>query len=160
MRNLALLIALIATASDSTSITGRWTSGRLSTIQYRDAYTGVARAPAGNHFAYEFHPNGTYTFTGLMQTTLYNCTTSLFSEESGRYTLSGSNLSLQPAKNPYRMRNSCAPSSNREAPGKLTPRTFTVHRNNSTLELLAESESAPAVFRLNTGNMQATLSNQ
>lgn len=47
----------------------------------------MAKPPSGNHFAYKFRPDGTYVFTGLTQSALYNCTSSMFGEESGMYEL-------------------------------------------------------------------------
>jgi hypothetical protein len=103
---------------------GRWTDGHISSIQYKNAYTGVHAPTNGRSFAYEFKPDGTYSFTGLMQSVMYNCTTAMFSNETGTYTVDGDSVSLHPANNPYRMTNNCAPSSNREAPGKLIERAY------------------------------------
>jgi len=105
-------------------VLGRWTDGHISSIQYRDSVTGVGAPTNGRSFAYEFKPDGTYSFTGLMQSVMLNCTTSMFSNETGTYTMDGDAVSLRPEKNPYRMTNNCAPSSNREAPGKLVTRTY------------------------------------
>jgi len=115
---------LAQTPPPSAALVGRWTDGHISSIQYRDSVTGVGAPTNGRSFAYEFKPDGTYSFTGLMQSVMYNCTTSMFSNETGTYTLDGGAVSLRPEKNPYRMTNNCAPSSNREAPGKLVPRTY------------------------------------
>lgn len=111
-------------AAASGSLTGRWTDGHISSIQYRDSVTGVSAPTNGRSFAYEFKPDGTYSFTGLMQNVLYNCTTALFSHETGTYSVNGDSISLRPEKNPYRMTNTCAPSSNRESPGKLIARNY------------------------------------
>lgn len=130
-----------------TSVLGRWNTGRISSIQYRDAFTGVARPTNGNHFSYEFQADGSYTFTGLMQSTIYNCTTSMFSEEKGRYRIEGGVLSLEPESNPYQMRNSCAPSSNKQAPGKLVPRRYRVKIEGQNLELTAEKDGGVSLLR-------------
>lgn len=121
--------------ADSNALNGRWTSGRISTIQYRNAYTGVSRPPTGSYFSWNFKADGTYTFSGLLQSTLYSCTTSMFGEESGEYTVSGNTVHVKPQKNPYKMTNSCSPSSNREGPGKLTERDYQFTIDGSTLKL-------------------------
>ncbi len=146
-----LLLSGLACAADPPAfngLVGRWTNGRLSTIQYQDAYTGVARPPAGNHFAYEFRPDGTYVFTGFIQNTLYNCTTVMFGEESGTYELNaaGTEVSLHPKENPFRMTNSCAPSTNSEAPGKLTERGYRFVISGTQLALTATSDRAVQTF--------------
>lgn len=144
----AAVAGLASQAQGAEPITGKWTSGRLSMIQYKDAYTGVSRPPSGTHFAYEFRPDGSYTFIGMMQNTLYNCTTSLFSQETGVYNTDGDTVQLHPQKNPFRMTNTCAPSSNREGPGKLTDRTyrFRVTGNNGRLELISPQDASVQAF--------------
>jgi hypothetical protein len=111
-------------AQTSAALRGRWTDGHISSIQYQNAYTGASAPTNGRMFAYEFKADGTYSLTGLMQSVVYNCTTAMFSNETGTYTVEGDAVSLRPQKNPYRMTNNCAPSSNREAPGKLLSRTY------------------------------------
>lgn len=134
-----------AAADPELKTLGRWTAGRVSSIQYQDAVTGRAAPTNGNSFAYEFRDDGTYSFTGLMQSVMYQCTATMFSNETGTYSVSGSTLSLRPEKNPYKMTNSCAPSSNREAAGKLVNRSFVVrmYRDGqwTRMELNDEGES-------------------
>ena len=119
-----LFACCVHAESPSTALVGRWADGHISSIQYKNAYTGVGAPTNGRRFAYDFKPDGTYSFTGLMQSVMYNCTTAMFSNETGTYTVDGDSLSLVPVSNPYRMTNNCAPSSNREAPGKLINRTY------------------------------------
>jgi hypothetical protein len=126
---------------------GRWTDGHISSIQYQNAYTGVSAPTNGRSFAYEFKPDGTYSFTGLMQSVVYNCTTAMFSNEAGTYTILGDSISLRPASNPYRMTNNCAPSSNREAPGKLVNRTY-------RFRVFAEGGRRYLELRLDDGSIQ------
>lgn len=112
------------TSGFAVTLLGRWADGYVSSIQYKNRYTGVGAPTNGRMFAYEFKPDGTYSFTGLVQSVMYNCTTATFSNETGTYTIAGDSVSLSPQSNPYRMTNNCAPSSNREAPGKLINRTY------------------------------------
>jgi hypothetical protein len=136
------LLGVYRAAHGPAGLLGRWSNGHVSSIQYRNTYTGVSAPTNGNTFAYEFQPDGTYSFTGLMQSVMYHCTTATFSNESGTYTLEGDTVSLRPEKNPYRMTNNCAPSSNREAPGKLIGRSYrtriTVEGGRRYLELRGE----------------------
>lgn len=144
-----LMAAAVFTAAafaENPKLEGRWTSGRVSTIQYRDAYTGVGAPVSGNYFAFEFRPDGTYTHTGMIQNTLYNCTTTIFGEESGTYEWNDGQLTVRPQKNPFRMTNSCSPASRREAPGKLTERTYRVVVKGSTLQLVNVKDDAVSTF--------------
>ncbi|MEP7362193.1 MAG: hypothetical protein ABI972_02975, partial [Acidobacteriota bacterium] len=79
----------------------------------------------------------------------YQCTTSMFSNETGTYTMNGAMVSLRPEKNPYKMTNSGAPSSNREAAGKLVNRSFPVriYREGPLMRLeLKDAEGAVQTF--------------
>jgi hypothetical protein len=146
----ALRVASAQAAADSDmKLLGRWTAGRVSSIQYQDSVTGRAAPTNGNSFAFEFREDGTYSFTGLMQSVMYQCTTTMFSNETGTYTVSGGMVSLRPEKNPYKMTNSCTPSSNREAAGKLVNRTFQVrtYRDGQTMRMeLKDAEGAVQTF--------------
>jgi hypothetical protein len=125
---------------------GKWLTGHVSSIQYKSRTTGVSAPTNGQRFEYDFRPDGTYSFTGLMQFTSYNCTNSTFSNETGTYTVQGDVVSLRPEKNPYRMTNNCAPSSNKEAPGKLINRSyrfrFTSDSGGRNIELISENGSS------------------
>ena len=105
----------------------------------------VSAAPRGEPV--EFRNDGTYTFIGLMQTTVYNCTTSVFSQETGTYEMTGSEVSMHPQKNPYQMRYSCYPNSNKEAPGKLIERTYRYRVAGGKLELMGAGDSGPQTFQ-------------
>lgn len=147
---LSVAASPVTNAPAANPLTGRWTNGRISSIQYRETYTGASAPTNGNSFAYEFHPDGTYSFTGLMQSVMYQCTTTMFSNETGRYFLSGDTVSLKPEKNPFKMTNNCAPSSNREAPGKLTERSYRfriVEGANPELELTGTDGAAQRFMR-------------
>ncbi|MEZ5403813.1 MAG: hypothetical protein R2729_29305 [Bryobacteraceae bacterium] len=133
------------------ALTGRWTNGRVSLLQYRDAYTGASAPTNGSSFRWEFRTDGTYSFTGLLQNVLYNCTTAMFSTETGTFTVEGGALVLRPEKNPYRFTNTCAPSSNKEGPGKLTVRSyrFRVVKTgaNENLELVGDDGAVQTFAR-------------
>lgn len=120
----------------SSALVGKWHDGYISSIQYQDAYTKASAPTNGRRFAWTFNADGTYGFTGLMQNVLYNCTTTMYSEETGRYSVEGNVVSIKPEKNPYKMTNTCAPSSNREAPGKLVERSYQFRVNGNDLELV------------------------
>jgi hypothetical protein len=143
----ACVLGLMPVIASEPGLTGRWTTGRVSMIQYRDAWTGAYKPPSGSHFAYEFRPDGTYSFIGLMQSTVYNCTTSMFSNETGTYEVNGGSVTMHPQKNPYRMTYSCAPSSNREAPGKLIEKSYRYQVNGGKLELISPNDSSVQSFQ-------------
>jgi hypothetical protein len=120
------------------SIVGSWYDGYSSIlVGYTPVLGPKSFTPGRSHyFNYKFYANGTYEFTGLMQSTMYGCTTSWFQDKRGRYTIDGNQITLTLTKNFFRQHNSCAASGNKEINYKLDPETYTltVKRNDSGKE--------------------------
>jgi hypothetical protein len=110
--------------SSSGGIVGTWTNGTVSSISEKNLSTGMISSRGGSTFKYVFNSNGTFEFIGLMNSTMYGCTTSLFNDKRGRYEINGSGVTLIPNKNFWRKQNSCAPNSNSEQNYKLDRETF------------------------------------
>lgn len=121
-------------------LVGTWTSGSVSMIRYEDAITGAAAPPSGNNSTLTFTSDGTYTNNGLLQTTMYNCTTSLFVMQEGKYSVDGDKVTFKPGKVKTSMKNTCSKSgnyNNRDGEKKVTTETFELGQNESgpTLKL-------------------------
>ncbi len=115
----AIFLVLVAVQSfsvfgHSSDIIGSWKNGSVGMISYQNRTTGATKPGRGSIFTYKFNANGTYEFVGYMETTMYNCTTTLFNQIAGRYTVDGSTISLNPSKDFWKNTNSCAPSSNKQ----------------------------------------------
>ena len=108
------------------SIVGNWDNGRVSTVTRQNTITGATTPGSGTRFEYDFAADGRFSFTGLMQTTNYSCTDTLFNEKAGRYELNGATLKLIPSKNFWRKTNSCNPNGNSERNYTLTEETYQV----------------------------------
>ena len=108
----------------SVGIVGTWTNGTVSTISEKNLSTGAISSRGGSTFKFVFNTDGSFEFIGLMNSTVYGCTTSLFNDKRGRYEISGSTITLTPNKNFWRKQNSCAPNSNSEQNYKLDRETF------------------------------------
>lgn len=134
LRDLALLILIVAIAAAATysqglnskDIVGTWSNGGMSMLMERNTVTGSTTPSNGHTWTYEFKANGTFSFVGLLNSTVYGCTTGLFNEKSGRYELAGSTLTLTPNRNFWRKTNACAPGSNSERDYVLDTETFDV----------------------------------
>lgn len=146
----AVPVRNVSAGSVSGELLGKWGTGRISTIQYKNSVTGVAAPTSGSRFQYEFKPDGTYDYTGLIQTTMYNCTNATFAHETGTYSVQNGVVAIRPQNNPYQMTNSCAPSSNKTAPGKLINKDyrFRISQENgrATLELIG-ADGSSSTFR-------------
>jgi hypothetical protein len=103
-----------AIAQDAGDIVGKWSSGSVGLLQYKNQVTGATKSNRGSVFWYKFLPNGTYEFVGYMEITVYNCTSGYYNEIKGRYTVDGTTLNLSPARDYWKSTNSCAPSATKE----------------------------------------------
>lgn len=95
-------------------LVGTWKNGSVGMIQYQNRTTGATKPGRGSIFNYKFNANGTYEFIGYMETTMYNCTTTLFNQINGRYTVNGSTINFVPSKDFWKSTNSCAASGNKQ----------------------------------------------
>lgn len=111
----------------SNELVGSWRNGRISLLQNKDRTTGSTTPGNGSTFFYRFYPNGRYEFTGYMESTMYNCTTSLFNTVTGTYKISGSELTLVQKTNKWERKNSCSQSSNMTRQGELKTDSFEWH---------------------------------
>jgi len=124
----AIFVVLIATQAFTAfgqrkELLGSWKNGSVGMIQYQNRTTGATKPGRGSIFTYKFLPNGTYEFVGYMETTMYNCTTTLFNEINGKYRVEGSTISLNPSRDFWKSGNSCAASGNKQQTRVPTKKT-------------------------------------
>jgi len=87
-------------------------------------YNGTTAFRNGSTYKYVFYADGRFEFIGLMASTMYGCTTTLFNDKRGKYQISGSQMTLTPSKNFWRNMYSCAPNSNKERDYTLDRETY------------------------------------
>lgn len=142
---LSFLSILLAGAvfAQSDPVVGEWNNGSVGSVQYKDRVTGSTTPGRGSVFTYRFLPNGNYEFTGYMQSTMYNCTTTLFNQITGRYTVVGSEIQLSPARDLWKSTNSCAASGNRQQTKEPVKKSlnFELRTDEYGAELLCLSEN-------------------
>jgi uncharacterized protein (DUF2141 family) len=78
----------------SNPLVGNWYQGSSSGVDYYNPSTGSWAPPSGSGFRFTFNPDGTYEYSGLMQSSLYNCTMTVFGYETGKYSLQNDILVL------------------------------------------------------------------
>ena len=118
-----VVVEAYSTFAQDADITGSWKTGSVGSIQYQNQVTGATKPGRGSVFWYKFFPNGNYEYVGYMEVSMYNCTTTLFNQINGKYSVDGSTISLHPARDYWKNTNSCAASGNKEqtkAPTKKT----------------------------------------
>ncbi len=117
MRYLTLFLLLTIAAAEP-ALVGEWSTGSVSSIQYKDRATGSYAPPSGNTMTYKFHPDGTYEQSGLMQFSMYNCTSSYFLSMTGRYELNGDMLKLVPTDGTFDSKGNCGGQTGRRPANK------------------------------------------
>ena len=105
-------------------IVGTWTNGSVSMLSEKNLTTGAISSRGGSTYKYVFNSNGSFEFIGLINSTMYGCTTSLFNDKRGSYEISGSQITLIPSKNFWRNTYSCSPASNKERDYVLERETY------------------------------------
>ncbi len=105
------------------NIVGTWTNGSMSMLGEKYV-NGTVQARNGSTFKWVFTADGRFESIGLINSTMYGCTTSLFNDKRGRYEISGSQITLVPSKNFWRNTYSCSPSSNKERDYVLERETY------------------------------------
>ena len=106
------------------SIVGTYTNGSTSMLGEK-YYNGTTAFRNGSTYKYVFTADGRFEFIGLMASTMYGCTTTLFNDKRGKYQVSGNQITLIPSKNFWRNMYSCAPNSNKERDYVLDRETYT-----------------------------------
>lgn len=106
-------------------LVGTWTNGSTSMLGEKNMTTGVVTARNGSTFKWVFYPDGRFESIGLISSTMYGCTTTLFNDLRGRYQINGDQLTLIPSKNFWRNQYSCSPASNKERDYVLDRQVYT-----------------------------------
>lgn len=109
-----LAVQAYSAFGQASEVVGSWKNGSVGMISYQNRTTGYTKPGRGSIFTYKFNPNGTYEFVGYMEVTMYNCTTTLFNNITGRYSVNGSTISLNPSRDFWKNTNSCAASGNKQ----------------------------------------------
>ena len=95
-------------------LVGKWNNGKISMTADVNTVTGSRTPSNGSTFTYQFSADGRFGFVGLMQSTMYGCTTSLFNEKAGKVEVEGNQITFIPSKNFWRNTYSGSPNSNKE----------------------------------------------
>jgi len=119
-----------ASGEGGAALLGSWRSSELGMISYQNTITGSSRPGRGTTMQYKFLPGGRFEYNGYLETTMYNCTTTLFNPVAGTYSVEGDRLTIVPKTSKWQQTNNCASSMNKVQPGKLDPETYTFRFSN------------------------------
>ena len=112
----AVMVAVqtFAAYGQSSDIVGYWKNGSVGSVGYQNQVTGVVRTGRSSLFTYKFLPNGNYEFIGYLEMNMYNCNNTLFNQVTGKYSVEGSTIYLNPTRDFWKSTNSCAASGNKQ----------------------------------------------
>ena len=113
-----------AAAQSSSTLVGKWFEGSASILQEQNTVTGAIASRYGSTIGYTFEADGTFRYAGLIKSTMYGCTTTLWNDRRGRYTVAGDVITFKHTKDYWLNTNSCAPSSNKEQNKPLVTKSF------------------------------------
>ncbi len=123
---MALLMVTSITAQTRVpaELVGRWFNGSASILQEQNMTTGALTSKYGSSIGYEIRADGTFQYAGLIKSTMYGCTTTLWNDRRGRITIEGDTITFAPNKDYWMSTNSCYPSANKEKNKELEAKTY------------------------------------
>jgi hypothetical protein len=116
---------------------GEWIARRGSGSSYINPNTGQTGGANATIDSYKIFADGTYEHTILVQSSLYNCTSTTVGRDTGPITVQASTFLLTPRPATLETKNSCSPSLNEKKADTVDPETYNwrIQRNEYGLEL-------------------------
>ena len=105
-------------------LVGKWFSGSTSFLQEKNMTTGAVASSYGSSIGYVIEADGSFRYAGLMKSTMYGCTTTLWNDRRGEISVKGDTITFTPSKDYWLNTNSCYPSASKEQNKPLQAKTF------------------------------------
>ena len=132
-------------AEDIENLAGEWVWTRTgsSTVSSSGVYAGSS----GSRFTYEFSPDGTAKFTGLMNVMQGGCNMQIFRNAEGQASLSGEQLTIEWQPETFTRDDSCSSSQNytKTMPAR-TEKSTVKFKNDGGREQLCMTEKEETCF--------------
>jgi hypothetical protein len=116
-------VSILPGSPGRAELMGEWFQSQMSNIEFSNPNTGSRSGPSGVRTNILFLPDGTFKLGWLKQSSLYNCTMSLFGYKTGLYKLDGSTLTVEDQEATLTSRDNCNPQWNYKK--KVPLKTFT-----------------------------------
>jgi hypothetical protein len=130
---LFLALAMIAAANSvfgqrrsevPANLIGNWFEGSVSILQEQNMTTGAIASKYGSSIGYVINGDGSFRYAGLIKSTMYGCTTTLWNDRRGEISVKGDTITFTPSKDYWLNTNSCYPSASKEQNKALQAKTF------------------------------------
>jgi hypothetical protein len=122
--SLLMITSIAAQTRVPAELVGRWFEGSASILQEQNMTTGALTSKYGSSIGYEIKADGTFQYAGLIKSTMYGCTTTLWNDRRGRIAVEGDKITFTPNKDYWMSTNSCYPSANKEKNKELEAVTY------------------------------------
>ncbi len=113
--------AINGTSSD---LIGEWSKSRISNVDFVNPSTGSHADPSGERLNVRFFPDGHYRLGWLLQSSLYNCTSTVFGDKTGMYQIQGDALTMKDTGSVLTSRDTCHREWNYEKHPPLAQSTY------------------------------------
>jgi hypothetical protein len=130
-------------------LVGEWVARRGSGGSYVNPNTGQYSGPNATIESYKIFANGSYEHGMFMQSSLYNCTTTIFGREVGPITVQGASMTITPKPGTLESKNSCSPGLNERKQTEFPQKTMSwrLERGEFGLQLcLQNPDGASACY--------------
>ena len=121
---LSLSIFVSAGAQTPHELAGKWFEGSTSILGEQNMATGSVASKYGSSIGYTFAADGTFRYAALIKSTMYGCTTNLWNDRRGKFSVQGDVITFTPTKDYWFNSNSCYPSANKEQNKPLKAKSF------------------------------------
>ena len=124
---LGLLITCSAFAQNArvpSELVGKWFNGSASILSEQNMTTGAVASRYGSSTGYSIEADGTFSYAGLLKSTMYGCTTTLWNDLRGKISVAGDVITFKPTKDYWFNSNSCYPSANKEKNKELETKAY------------------------------------
>ena len=131
-------------------LVGEWIARRGSGSGYYNPNTGQSSGPNATIDSYKVFADGTYEHSILIQSSLYNCTTTIVGRETGPIVVQGATFTITPGPGTLEHKNNCSPSMNSRQQNNEEPKTLSwrIQRNEYGLELcLQQTDGKGACYQ-------------
>ncbi|HYP50272.1 MAG TPA: hypothetical protein VEQ34_04965 [Pyrinomonadaceae bacterium] len=137
-----------ANGSSPHELAGKWVWASTGSM-YRNPVSGVTVAGRSSRFTYEFSPNGTVEYVGIMQTTsLANCRMEVFSTKKGKVSISGGKMTIAFAPATFTRDDSCDRAGNykKTLPAETETYNWQIKNSNGRVLLCLEGKEGETCF--------------
>lgn len=105
-------------------LVGKWFSGSASILSEQNMTTGSVSSRYGSSIGYTIESDGTFRYAGLIKSTMYNCTTTLWNDRRGKFSVSGDVITFTPTKDYWFNSNTCSSSAPKEENKALKAKSY------------------------------------